>query len=332
VTRVWPPGAATGIGSLPGIDPVEAAAMVFGELPDLPHLPELPARGAGADLVGRATAVLIDLPAEIVASGWRLTSRPGRDVRRARDFLAYDLDALEQAAAGWTGPLKLQVAGPWTLAAGIELPTGHRVLTDAGAVRDLATSLAEGLREHLADVQRRVPGASLVLQLDEPSLPAVLTGSLPTASGYGTVRSIEATVVEQWLGEVLSVATEGARVVHCCAADVPVSLLRAAGADAISLDAALVDVGALDDIGTAIDSGMALWLGVVPGTDATVDHRDGLAAVRRVWNTLGFADAEAAQNVVPTPACGLAGASQAYARRALEVVRDVGRALADVQN
>jgi hypothetical protein len=32
---------------------------------------------------------------------------------------------------------------------------------------------------------------------------------------------------------------------------------------------------------------------------------------------------------VPTPACGLAGASPAYVRRAFSVLRDVGRALLD---
>ena len=44
----WPPGAATGIGSLPGTDPAEATALVLGELPDLPHLPELPGAGRRA--------------------------------------------------------------------------------------------------------------------------------------------------------------------------------------------------------------------------------------------------------------------------------------------
>ncbi|MDT4918875.1 MAG: hypothetical protein QOH89_3575, partial [Pseudonocardiales bacterium] len=45
VSRPWSPGAVTGIGSLPGTDPDEAARLVVGELPELPHLPELPDRG-----------------------------------------------------------------------------------------------------------------------------------------------------------------------------------------------------------------------------------------------------------------------------------------------
>jgi methionine synthase II (cobalamin-independent) len=329
VTPPYPPGSATGIGSLPGTDPADAVATVLGELPDLPHLPELPARGAGADMIGRSAALLVDLPVEIAPSGWRIAARPGHDLRRAQDLLARDLDALEEAADGYTGALKVQVAGPWTLSAGIELPSGHRVLTDHGAVRDLAESLAEGVRAHYADVQRRVPGASIIVQFDEPTLPAVLAGTLPTASGYGTVRSIEETVAEGVLRDVLATAPEGRRAVHCCAADVPLRLLRAAGADALSVDAAQLAPAALDELGEAFDAGASVWLGVVPGTDAVIDVDNARDPVRRLWRTLGFPDDEVARRVVPTPACGLAGASPAYARRSLTVVREVGRSLLD---
>jgi methionine synthase II (cobalamin-independent) len=327
--RPWPSGAATGIGSLPGTDVRESVALVFGELPELPHLPELPARGPGADMIGRTAALLVDLPVEVAPTGWRLTGRPGRDLRRARDLLARDLDALEEVASGYVGALKVQVAGPWTLAAGIELPTGHRVLTDSGAVRDLAASLAEGVRGLVADVRRQVPGASLVVQFDEPTLPAVLAGALPTASGYGTVRAIEAASAERVLGEVLSEVGADARAVHCCASDVPIALLQAAGADAVAVDAALLRPGAYDALGSAVDADVSLWLGVVPSTDATVDHSTGLDVIRRIWRELGFAEADAAARIVPTPACGLAGASPQYARRAMSVVRDVGKALRD---
>lgn len=327
MSRPWPAGAATGVGSLPGTDPVEAARLVFGELPDLPHLPELPGRGAGADTVGRGAALLVDLPVEIVPSGWRLAGRPGRDLRRARDFLAWDLDALEEQAAGYEGALKLQAAGPWTLAATVELPGGHAVVSDHGATRELAASLREGLAAHVAEVSRRVPGARVVLQLDEPMLPAVLSGRVPTPSGYGTVRSVEVHVAEQVLRDVLDVAPGGGRVVHCCASDVPVRLLRQAGADAVSLDLSLVGAGALDELGAAVDAGVSLWLGVLPGTDAAVDLDAARGPIRRLWRTLGFPDAVLARSVVPTPTCGMAGATPAHVRRVLSLLRDTGQSL-----
>lgn len=327
--RPWHAGAVTGIGSLPGTDVAEATKLVFGELPDLPHLPELPARGPGADLIGRGAALLVDLPVEIQPSGWRLTARPGRDLRRARDLLARDLDALEQVAGGHTGALKLQVAGPWTLAASVELPSGHRVISDHGATRELAQSLAEGVRVHLADVADRVPGASLVLQLDEPSLPAVLAGQVPTPSGYGTVRAVERTAVEQALRAVLDVAPDGGRVVHCCAADVPIALLRDAGADAIALDLDLVGDGDRDALGEAIEAGTSLWLGVLPGVDADIAFEPTRDRLDRLWRELGFPPEQLAGSVVPTVACGLAGASPDYARHALSVLGEVGRWLAE---
>src|SRR4051795_10232295 len=117
---------ATGVGSLPGVDIHEAVRLVLGELPELPHLPELPARGAAAGMTGRALAVVADLGFDLQPAGWRLTDAPGVDHRRARSLLGEDLDALEEhaqaAGLGAGHELKIQVAGPWTLAATVERP------------------------------------------------------------------------------------------------------------------------------------------------------------------------------------------------------------------
>ncbi|MBT9329380.1 hypothetical protein KBY52_25420, partial [Salmonella enterica subsp. enterica serovar Typhimurium] len=88
---------ATGVGSWPGTDPREAAATVLGELPDLAHLVELPERGVGADMIGRVSALLVELRFDTSTRGYRLTPRPGAVSRRARDLLRADLDALEEA-------------------------------------------------------------------------------------------------------------------------------------------------------------------------------------------------------------------------------------------
>jgi hypothetical protein len=116
--------------------------------------------------------------------------------------------------------------------------------------------------------------------------------------------------------------------VHCCAADVPIPLLQRAGADAVAVDAALLGED-FDPLGEAVDAGLALWLGVVPSTDATISLDSARDPIRRLWSTLGFPAAQLAISVVPTPACGLAGASPDYVRRALRLLRDVGRSLLD---
>jgi methionine synthase II (cobalamin-independent) len=314
---------------MPGSDIDETQGVILGELPVFPHLAELPARGAGADMIGRGATLLADLPVEIQPSGWRLTAHPGQDLRRARDFLSRDLDVLEAQAATHSGPIKVQLTGPWSLAANIELPSGHRIVTDHGATRDLVESLVEGLGAHLGELRRRLPNARLVVQLDEPSIPAVLHARVPTPSGYGTARAIEDTVVRQALEQVLAVIPEGARVVHCCAADIPIELLHQAGVNAISFDPAQVSTRQDDALGTAVEAGVSLWVGVVPSADADISLRSARRPIDTLASHLGIAPDGLAAAVVPTPVCGLAVASPAYARRALAVLTELGRALTD---
>jgi len=353
-TYPWPEGAATGVGSMPGTDVVEAVRTVLGELPDLPYLPELPGRGPGSDLIGRGASFLVELPVDLQPSGWRLVDRPGRDLRRALDLLERDLDALTEQAEGYTGPLKVQAAGLWTLAASVELHNGTKALADPGAVRDLAASLLDGLVAHLADVGRRVPGASLLLQLDEPSLPAVLAGRITTPSGYGTLRRPEESTVESALATL--VEKVGVPVVfHCCARDVPWGLFRRSGAVAVSADLTLWgpperwSTRAIDAVGEELDAGLGLFAGVVPAVPPSVAPASGNAADQRVaarsraaelsdpaasvmpvrtfWQRLGFNLATLATQVVTTPTCGLAGATDDRARAVLAQIRAAGRSL-----
>ncbi|WP_320065090.1 methionine synthase [Micromonospora sp. RTGN7] len=326
----WPAGAATGIGSLPGTDVAEAQRIVLGELPGLSHLPELPARGPGADLIGRTGGLLAELPVELYVGRWRVAPRPGRDLRRARDLLERDLDQLAEQAEEYAGTIKVQAAGPCTLAASLELPIGGRMLRDPGAVRDLTGSLAEGLRIHVAAVTRRLPRATVLLQLDEPSLPTVLAGRVPTESGLGAYRPVSEPDAAALLRTVVD-AVGVPVVVHCCAPDVPLELIRSTGAAAVGLDLSLVR--GLDPLGEAIDAGLGLLVGAAPATPPP-DGRAPTSAqvadrVRQLWDRLGFPRRRLAEQVVVTPACGLAGATPQYARAVLAACRDAGRRFAE---
>lgn len=322
---------ATGVGSLPGTDPLEAARMVLGELPGLPHLPELPARGPHADIAGRGSALLVDLPVDLQPAGWRLVPRASRDGRRARDLLARDLDTLEQAADATGAPprLKLQATGPWTLASLLQLDRGERVLSDPGAVSDVAASLAEGLTRHLADVAARFPATELVLQLDEPSLPAVLRAQVPNASGAGRLRAPDELRAADVLRTVLSVAER--TVVHCCGAGVPLALLRRAGAGAVSLDARLLGPDDDNSVGEAVEGGSGLLLGLVPALDAPIGNDKAvLAPLIALWHRVGLDAGLLPRAVAVTPSCGLAGASPAHARAAMAACVSAGSRLDDV--
>ncbi|HEX5400716.1 MAG TPA: methionine synthase [Pseudonocardiaceae bacterium] len=337
--KSWPSETATAIGSMPGTDPVEATRVVLGELPNLPYLPELPARMVGADMIGRAAAVLIDLPVELVPSGYRVTAHPGHDLRRARDLLARDMDAMQEVldATGRRPPLlKIQLTGPWTLMAGIELARGHRVLTDPGALREFTASLAEGLAQHVAEVAVRT-GADVLVQLDEPTLPTVLAGGLPSPSGLTMVPPVEEPEARDVLREVIEAAREASGqpvVVHCCADRPPLGLFRAAGADAVSFDATRLDGASnayWDELGDTWDSGVALFLGLVPSVDpadpVTLHElaKPALALVDR----LGFNRSRLAELAVPTPTCGMAGASMTWATRAMTLSAELARAFVE---
>jgi methionine synthase II (cobalamin-independent) len=326
---------ATGVGSMPGEDDtayVDAVRTVLGELPDLPHLPELPGRGATATMTGRALAIVSDLGADLQPAGWRLTDSPGVDQRRARSLLAQDLDRLEEQAQGYGGALKVQVAGPWTLAATVEKPRGDKLLSDVGARRELAQALAEGLRTHVADVRRRLPGVDrLVVQVDEPALASVLAGSVPTASGFHRHRSVEPAGASAALEWVFAAIAEGGAEpwAHSCSSGTPLRLLRGAGACGLSVDLALQSAADHDALAEALEGGDSVVLGVVPSMDPATAVEDGQVAeqVLRWLEMLGLDPRHLGDRLVLSPTCGLAGASHVWARQALTTARGAAREL-----
>ena len=305
----------SGVGSWPGESSREAIITVRDLLvgangvPEghgLPYLPELPARGPGSDIIGRSAALLADLSVDLQPSGWRFTDRPGRDMSRARAMLRQDLDELAEAYDGYAGPLKIQVAGPWTLGASLELNRGERSLTDEGARRDLVSSLAEGVRRHVADVQRLVPGAVLTVQLDEPSVLSVLRGELPTASGYGRVRAVDRAEVARGIQEVRA-AHDGDVVLHSCHPGAPVELLASTGVTALALDLTESAPQRWEAIAAAVESGTRLWAGVVPTTAVTSAAdavRTATALVSDGFSRVGL-PMSCLADVTITPTCGL---------------------------
>ncbi len=282
-------------------------------------------------MVGRTLGLVTDLGVDLQPAGWRLTDAPGVDHRRAKSLLAQDLDGLEEQAQDLTGAFKVQVTGPWTLAATVEKPRGDKVLSDVGARRDLAQALAEGVRAHVRDVRRRVTGADrLVVQVDEPSLAAVMGGGIRTASGFGRHRTVHPPEASEHLGWVLAaIAEEGAEPwVHSCAPETPLDLLRGAGARGLVVDLAVVDAAGHDVLGEALEAGGTVVLGVVPSTDPRrLTDTELTETVLRWLDMLGLDPEVVAGSLVVSPACGLSGASGEWARRALALSTTTARHL-----
>ncbi|OZD09152.1 methionine synthase [Rhodococcus sp. 06-235-1A] len=327
-------GLATGIGSWPGTDVREAAAIVLGEFEELPHIVELPDRGLGADMVGRTGAIMVDVELDIRTSGYRVVPRPMLAGRRARDFLTEDLDVLEELweVSGQRGSgrtVKVQAAGPFTMAAQVELRHGHRALTDRGALRHFTEALGEGLRLHCAELTRRL-GVDVVVQLDEPSLAAVLAGSLSGITGLDTVRAVPEPEALELLDSLIETVALPVAV-HCCDTDVPFDLLRRSRAVAVAVDATGLRRTDFDGIGELLQMGKTLMLGLIPSeTPVRPPHWRELAEPGvTLIDRLGFDRSVLASQVSVTPSCGLAGSTAEWARRATGLARDVASAFAD---
>ena len=236
-------------------------------------------------------------------------------------------------------------------------------LADPGAVRDVIESLAEGTAAHVADVRGRVPGARLLLQVDEPSLPAVLAGDVPSASGLNRVRAVDGPDAETGLLRVVS-AAQVPTVVHCCGMSAPVGIIRGAGADGAGIDLSQLRRGEEEVLAAAAEAGLGLFVGAVPATPGAAapaaapagqprangraadpnspqrnrpgglpDARATAERVVELWRRMGWPAARqpgamaVAAQVVITPGCGLAGAPPEYARAALACCREAARML-----
>jgi hypothetical protein len=362
---------AAGLGPWPGTRALEAQVAVLDVLADvpagvdgMPHLVQLPARGPGAGPVGRTLALLEAMPAGLEPHGWRLRSAPDGELRRARALLREDLEALAVAAHGYAGPLVLPVLGPWSLAAWVWLPRGERLLADPVAVRDVADSLVVGVREHVAEVRRRVPGAVPVVLVAEPALAHVLAGAVPTFSGRARLAAAPAGTVREALrrvvgdlraglaaaapaagrdrgapgpgtGEDQASAVAGAPVVlHVPAEPAALRVAAACEPGGVGLDVTGAGAAVWEGLAAAVESGVRPWLGAVPVTDVPVPGRsaagEAAAAVGRAWHDVGLERARLA-DVVVTPATGLAQVSPSRARDVLRAVVDTGRDLAERQ-
>ena len=325
---------ATGTGSWPGVAAREAAEVVVGELAGaLAHIVELPARGVGADMLGRAAALLVDVAIDTVPRGYRIAARPGAVTRRAVSLLDEDMDALEEAweTAGLRGGgrvVKVQAPGPVTLAAGVELANGHRAITDSGAVRDLTASLAEGVATHRAALGRRLD-TPVVVQFDEPSLPAALGGRLSGVTALSPVAALDEAVAVA-LFDTCVAAVGADVVVHSCARALPWNLLQRSAIDAVSVDAGTLVASDLDGIAAFVESGRTVVLGVVaanaPQRRPSVEEV--AAAVVAVTDRLGFERSALRDRIGVTPACGLAGATPEWARTAIGLAREAAEVFA----
>ena len=185
-----------------------------------------------------------------------------------------------------------------------------------------------------------------MVQLDEPGLPAVIAGNVPTASRLNRLPVPEASDLEAGLGSIIS-AARAFTVVHCCALSVPFGIIKGAGADGVGCDLSTLEQTEEDGLAEAVEAGLGHRRRGDPGdryrsragaaargTGGAGGDRavaaDGLArrAARRRGG--GAGPGGVAAQVVLAPACGMAGATPGYARAAMARCREAARLLPEL--
>ena len=307
-----------GLGELPGASIIAAADIVAGETGDLRQLPILPARGV--DVVGLTTGILPGINVDVGPRSWVLSARPQLRTRRMWDRVEADLDQCEQAWGTRIDAVKIQVAGPWTLSASIELSNGHRALTDAGALRDLTESLISGIRDYSADVRARFD-TDVYVQLDEPLLAQVRDGSLPGTSQFDEIPSIN----DADLGERLAGVIERAEVRYLNQTGYPPlwKVAQVAGVETcqVTLDT-VRGSEQYDGMGHALAAGMRVGLGMTRAGDDR-DPRHLAVNVAHMWDELGLDRTLLTHAVDVHPRGGLADCTLLDAAAALRTARTV---------
>jgi hypothetical protein len=328
---------ATALGPWPGTDPAEANRIIRGELgdPHLPFLPELPDRGVGSDAVGRTGALLVDLALDVQPHGWRLVDRPGKDASRATSALSTDINILADIAGAEdvsAKELKIQLLGPMSLAANLHLHSGERALLDYGARRDIAESLAAGVGEHLRRIAVAVPGARLVVQIDEPDIASVMAGTIPTASGYRTLRSIsgeEVTGAWKLVIDALKSAGVAETVVSIPEIEAPIERVLAAGADGVAVPLKALTSRQWEQLAEAVEDGKRVWAGALATSDPRAQlprTAEVVESIWKPWRQLGL-PASGLAGLRVTPSTGLADFTPSTAKDVLKKLTQVADGL-----
>lgn len=297
------PRGGTGTGTLAG---TRAAAGTGGATGSGPG-----SRGADSgssawmiDPIGTALALCDGLSADLGSFGWRLTlSSQGsrdRDLARVESLLARTLEACEEYGTGFAGRTMLTLPGPWALLRRLGLPGGNPALADAGARRDVVQAYALGASA-LLDRYERALGTRPRVRLVEPDLDELLTGRVPTVSGYRALPAVPDSQVTAALRSFIgrtgedtiltlpglsTVTIRGKAIAHA-------SLAADAGVTALAVPLPAGDAEAVlrpwEAIAGAHESGTQMWVRLPASAGLCAGRvRTWLEAVSVPWHRLGM--------------------------------------------
>ena len=180
-----------------------------------------------------------------------------------------------------------------TLAASLYLSRGDRVVSDAGAVRELAASLAAGIAEHLAAIRRSVPGAEPTVLLHEPLLAQVMAGR--AAVVLGVLRAAVGARAGRGRADREVPSAHGRRAPRssCTAAPPGPPSARSArrGVDGFGLAVDALDERSWEKVAEVVEGGLAFWPELPPQASSQCAGPDvtGQAdTLTRPWRSVGL--------------------------------------------
>ena len=333
-------GLATGIGSLPHLDPVAALDLVVDTFKEIPHWPQLPRRGAVEGLARQFLANLVRR--KLIAFRPNRTiyfchDEPGWEERCLEYYellLSEDAGALdrefafsEESAAGFyafmerslrgfpreTLCLKGQLAGPVTV--------GFMVTDAAGKPSFYTPSLREIIVKTLAAAARWQTG-----RLRSGGLPAVLFVDEPALYNYGssTAVGLGRSEIEASMEEIFTAirSAGGIAGMHSCAGN-DWSLVAGLPLQIISFDAYEYFASLLvysDQLNPFFERGGILAWGMVPSSEKAFSEEVSslerlLESQREALLGKGVAEKELRSRYLITPSCGAGTLSPELAAR-----------------
>jgi methionine synthase II (cobalamin-independent) len=306
---------------LPHRDAQHAAALVLRCLPELPAVPELPERSPCESMLSRAAAAIPEV--DVAPDGSLVLRDRGGDDAVAPTFEpgAHGgfLTFLDVASAQPVPParVKVQVAGPLTLGVALAeagMEHGHAFVRAVEASRAWARALQD-------EVERRLPGATLVMFFDEPALVRWRHDDAPLDRDTAT----------DLLSAALAAPTCMTGVHVCGGGEVGVAL--DAGPDILAVDVAQVRVEEAHAYARFLEGDGTIAWGAVPTDRPVGEHASPLwRALVETWCELtrrGCDPVQLRNQALVTPACGLAGHGVSQAERAMHLAREIGLRVLD---
>lgn len=318
---------ATGVGSLPHTDPVEAVRLVLAGFSAVPFWPQLPRKNF---LESMYVQYASGLPGAVIA-GEKLFVEGGEGVMAEAEafyerFLSEDTDAFaipRERAAGLHGLLdaavgpypavKGQVTGPVSFGLMVTDREKKPVFYDPVGRDILVKHLLRVAQWQVARLSRLSP--EVILVLDEPYL----------ASVGSAILSLGRDEVVGCLNEIIDGLPGALCGIHCCA-NTDWGLVLSSRVGYLSFDAyGYADSLLLypEEVRAYLDRGGKLAFGIVPTSSEAIRNETPETLAERMESLLGKFESRGIprecviQAAFVTPACGLGTLSESDAERAV---------------